>query len=843
MLMAATVSSTNADAIEYNETPDLSEEMKEEPYSLMLRVGWTFSDNSKDLPSGEYALKIGNQSNIGGKFSNGLIDIKNQLHALKGEGELVINFTNGPSYRAKVIIDSLPNTQTAAGLARRLTNLGFYAGTDGTFNGRMAWAVRAFKRAKMNDFTRNKVEMENNTATKAFLTAVQKAFGVHPGDSVAGDLNLKASTASVEYCGMFGEHVFRRGSFEERGKPDDRDQGARTGIWGGVSAAKMRDQKIAGEYSLYLRAFDPNKESPFSNRVNLPQPIHMAQFVLFELGYWFVDGQETEKEKTTIDVKKWIKIDNTWTRNSFKPDGGFGRCTQWAVREFQCHAKFDYAAKEDVFSEEKRYLPRLFKLSKNPPKLSGDACYPKKSKISGALNEATRKALQAWADNVLRCPVIIYVSTDNKNKGSDLTKLVKENIWFHNDHMDTAPRMYAIDYSGYYTIPDAYGGQVDPHGFPKPIIVGDYQLVWKRNKDGTKMADGSMKYSGPRSKPDKLSWKSQDVEITPDSLMGRGGINGVGLTEKELSTFKVVRTSAHFECYSFFDCLNAYDDVTISFGPCHWTLAGCYSGEAEAERELPAFLAYVKHAYPETYQTFFGIFGFSPAKNWTSNVNNRPDQKEKGVIYLGGAAYNTQIKIQIESGDGYQLLCGAMESLSENKYGKSWHLFYRFQMACRTSKYLHHAMWDFTRFRIRDILEIKITHTVSSGKEIKTEEKRIGDYVTSEKGVAMLLRWHIYRPGHVSGQTVANIIRKNIDRYSKEGQEQKREDAILEQISIDGGAINDGVLKIYNSTDVPQSGLKGYEFYKLELGVNDRKLSSEYKSFKFQLPEPSKENL
>jgi hypothetical protein len=45
-----------------------------------------------------------------------------------------------------------PHVSTPDGLARRLTNLGFYAGPDtgGKCNARIAWAIRAFKRVKMN---------------------------------------------------------------------------------------------------------------------------------------------------------------------------------------------------------------------------------------------------------------------------------------------------------------------------------------------------------------------------------------------------------------------------------------------------------------------------------------------------------------------------------------------------------------------------------------------------------------------------------------------------------------------------------------------------------------------
>jgi hypothetical protein len=56
-------------------------------------------------------------------------------------------------------------------------------------------------------------------------------------------------------------------------------------------------------------------------------------------------------------------------------------------------------------------------------------------------------------------------------------------------------------------------------------------------------------------------------------------------------------------------------------------------------------------------------------------------------------------------------------------------------MATRFSKKLRHVMWDMTRLRIRNILNYDFGY----GK--------VSDYVTSVLGVAMLLRWHIKRPG------------------------------------------------------------------------------------------------
>lgn len=807
-------STTNADQIVYDAAEDLGEEMKKEPYSLMIRVGWTFSGGE---PSGEYALKIPNHDNIGEKFSNGVIVIKNRLKVLKGTGELEITPTNGPTYRSKVILGPLSNTQTPAGLAQRLTNLGFYAGTDGIFNGRMAWAVRAFKRIKINDYTRNKVEVENNAATKAFLIAVQNAFGVHPGDEVTGDLSLTFSNAAVPYCGMFGNHVYKRGNFENAKLKNDVDNGPKaTGIWGGVSAAEYKNEPIAGEYELHLRAFDPKTEDAFSNRVNLPQPIHMAQFVLFELGYWLVGGNGN-----------WVQLDNTWTRNSFKPDGGFGRYTQWAVREFQCHAKLGYAAKEDVDSTEKRYMPRLFKLSQSPPKLTGDARYPDDGRISGALNEKTRAALQAWADGVLRCPVIVYATTDTRD-GSNLDKIVKENLWLHNDLASNNPRMYAIDYSNYYfNLPldlfppqnsynglvSRYGGKVTFSGntFPKPIVLGYYDKAY----------DG-----GPCVVAGRHTWDQSYVEIRPDTLIGKGGNNGIGLSDKELSTFKVIRTVSHFECYAFFDCINAYDDVTISFGPCHWTAHSCMGGEADATgaRELPAFLAYVKYIYPENYKAFFGVFGLGTKSKWPIKISG------------GVNTYNDKFMMQTE--DGEQNLYGNSDRLNENKYLKSWHWFYRFIMATRISTYLHRAMWHFTRIRIGDILNHEFEFTIGQGKETKTKKIKVGQYATSEKAVVMLLRYHIRYPGNLF-TVLKEIMKDLISKFpnpENDKIEKAREDEMISKI-LEKSQLRDNEsfrkqMRDLNSwVDVPQLGFPKREYY--ELNLIDKTLSSEPGSFKF----------
>jgi peptidoglycan hydrolase-like protein with peptidoglycan-binding domain len=368
-------------------------------YSLHIHIGWTFANDPKNWPCGQYTLKVAGQTvhdGRGNRFSNGQIIIDRALQNVTGSGKLIIKLTDGRTYRGEVVLGNLKPIQTREGLACRLTNLGFFAG-DGKANNRLCWAIRAFKRVVMNNFIRNKVENENNDATPKFLGKVQSVYGgvrPYPGDDITKKVKLNTDAKQVPYCGMFGTRVYRRGDSDN-------------------SKVEHKSEPIAGDFTIYLRAFDPEEKDPkrrgpFSNRVNLPQPIRMAQFVLFELGYWLI-----AEEGSFI----WERIDDTWTRNEYRPNGEFGQHTQWAVQGFQRYSKLAHAVRENVASKELRYLSRLLELADEPPEVSGDARYPVAAENDGVVNQATKKALQAWADEALRCPVVVFPSVENSTGG------------------------------------------------------------------------------------------------------------------------------------------------------------------------------------------------------------------------------------------------------------------------------------------------------------------------------------------------------------------------------------------------------------------------------------------
>lgn len=319
-------------------------------------------------------------------------------------------------------------------------------------------------------------------------------------------------------------------------------------------------------------------------------------------------------------------------------------------------------------------------------------------------------------------------------------------------------------------------------------------------------------------------------------MLGKGGNDGAGLSAAELSTFKVVRVAAHFECLGMFDTLNAYDDVTMSFGPCHWTLArSAGNGDGNEKREMPAFLAYFKYKYPDSYDHAFGRFGLSPKNTWPLAMDTNQ------------LKYDDYITIQGETKD--VLLCGELQSKSlrqqENTYCKTWHSYYRFQMACRTSDELKRAMWDFTRIRIQDILD----YSFELRNGLGIESMSIGDFISSEQSVAMLLRWHIFRPAHIKDKVPA-VIKKAIAKYPMPVATghtpispkiinqvlQNREDYIQKNIISRFKQLTgkDHLKEISKFFTVPQVGFSGRNYYKLNL--TSAQLSGNINSFSFSRP-------
>ncbi len=407
-------------------------------------------------------------------------------------------------------------------------------------------------------------------------------------------------------------------------------------------------------------------------------------------------------------------------------NGIFDLQTEWAVREFQIYAKMEYAAREDPDASGS-YVNRLSQVE-NPVDLRYNG------PVSGVVNEKTRSILRHWLTNNWRCPVVVEawnMAGGNRNRIYRNDRENGENIWLHRDVTSTAPRMYVRDFSNYYDLPDTRDDN-------ELIVLGDYTAY--------------SNWGGPRSVPPRHTW--DEAEMLPEYLVGLGDMDA-----SQLSTYKVVRAVSEVECLGFFDCVNSYDNAFVSLGPCHWTLGIANSDNSVSEGELCGYLAYLRSVDPAAFHQAIEFFGVRVDEDWGDNGQSLFSRSQRK--YAGWVALQRE--------DGGYVRMDADEN--EGNYFKSWHWFYRFVMAGRTIDGFRRRMWDMARMRLRDILATPW----ATGAGIPaipdghggTRSATIGDIYTSERAVAMILRWHIRFPAHVirsgrAGSRLQNAFRSSM---------------------------------------------------------------------------------
>ncbi len=402
------------------------------------------------------------------------------------------------------------------------------------------------------------------------------------------------------------------------------------------------------------------------------------------------------------------------------PDGDFGRATEWAVRELQVHAKMAFLAQEAAPgpSAPAVYGDRLSQ-TRNTAIYSGP--------VSGVLNGATRVALLEWLANRWRCPVVIEALQG--------TAVVHENLWGKDDQPSSAPRMFARDWSGHFTLPAGVNAG-------DRMVLGDWQ---------------SAGHGGPSSRAPIHT--RADAELTPDALVG---VPLASLSPAQLSTYKVVRAVSEVECMGFFDSLNAWDNAVMSLGPCHWTLGLIGSGGAVDRGELCAYLALLRHLEPSAFATAFGFFGARPDRSWTD-----PTGVASGSPLFTASLrkYTAWLEQETDAGG----FAAAPAQAADANYFRTWHWFHRFSMAGRTITAFRRRMWDMARIRLRDIRATPWGPGPPAVADVPTggtpRGATIGDVATSEQALAMIMRWHVWRPAHVvSGGTAGPRLRGALTR-------------------------------------------------------------------------------
>ncbi|AZC38843.1 peptidoglycan-binding domain-containing protein [Pseudomonas chlororaphis] len=441
-----------------------------------------------------------------------------------------------------------------------------------------------------------------------------------------------------------------------------------------------------------------------------------------------------------------------------KPDGGFGVRTVWAVREFQIYASMVQVAcvrqnkkgqllldqagspvkvgNSDVYFDGSAViLAKAGKASVVGGATLGPVSYYVDSlqavansarysgPISGVLNVQTRSAIDHWLDNDYRCPVVFEAWKMVRGGRSDIA-VSGCNIWAHDSFTEGAPRVLVRDFSSYFN-----------------FLVGraqnDYHAVGYYESRG---------FGGPNATK-AHSW-SPEAEMTVQNITG-SAVDPAQLNSPALSTYRTIRVVAEAECFGRFDVLNAWDNALVSAGPCHWTM-GLFDNDKYGKGEFVGFISYLKERDNEVFRKVFSGFGLYPKYDWGDSRLYAEDLKTySGWVRLTNDTYVPARQVHAES---------EFDDLPKTKedahYLKTWHWFYRLSMAGRTLSGYRNTMWSMAKVRLRDILSKEVRFRVGTTNVTST----LGGVFTSEKSVAILLRWHVYRPSHVVHDDYQRIV-------------------------------------------------------------------------------------
>jgi hypothetical protein len=311
-----------------------------------------------------------------------------------------------------------------------------------------------------------------------------------------------------------------------------------------------------------------------------------------------------------------------------------------------------------------------------------------------------------------------------------------ENIWDRRAYPHSDARMFARDFTFQYA-PFPTG-----HNQDDPIVLGDFVTFGAQ--------------SGPSSEHSWAHWPTS--EMTPETLAGAAAGAALGTLDPPVQAcYRVIRAVAEVECSGFFDEINAYDDVFISQGPFHNPIgaAGDASG-GELCGVLSEFLANDAVGYDDA----FGRFGIRPKKAWGSNGQTL-------INTVGQRRFLTTLTLSNEAGgfDDLDLSAANLNML------RSWHWFYRFEMAGRTSDPYRRAFWRASRARLRALILTPFGHGVAGVPTGGTGTRAavIWDLYTSELALALILRWHVRFPAHMVSGFVAGTHLNNAFQNARVG--------------------------------------------------------------------------
>lgn len=409
--------------------------------------------------------------------------------------------------------------------------------------------------------------------------------------------------------------------------------------------------------------------------------------------------------------------------------GVFDWRTEWAVREFQIAAAMPNVAVQDVkktptqeeCKTKGKYLATLS--AKKNDKVLGE--HP-----SGVVTEKTADTIKYWLEHNYRCSVVIQAfrmkneatpeAEGEKNKKRKKAKSGKrirdavftENIWRHDEVVTRSKKvpdvqMYAWDFSGHYEFPQGRSNE--------GVYVGHYQA--------------KPPFGGPISKTTE-SWA--ETKLSPESWQGQSWSE---MDDKHRSTWRAIMAVAAQECGGGLDIVNFWDNCLGSAGHYHWTMPKSDGSGGE----FCGFMSMLEAKFPATFAKCFAQFGLWGPRWVGSKATDERDQLHPGVTY-GGFAYT-------KDEGGKFVRRPEKGKFREADWLRGWQAAYRLEMAARTCAEYRKAMWEYALLRVKGIRTMtEVDAWLPAGCKTSGRHVTLGDLFTTERGVAFLLRLHVWRP-------------------------------------------------------------------------------------------------
>jgi hypothetical protein len=420
------------------------------------------------------------------------------------------------------------------------------------------------------------------------------------------------------------------------------------------------------------------------------------------------------------------------------PSDTFDWQTAWAVREFQIAASMPNVAVEDVNKKPSKdeaktkgsYVSRLSG-KKNDKIFAKHPC--------GVVTPKTAELIKYWIEKHYRCPLVIQAMKmvpGPKPKGKKTAPLVvagvrTENIWRHDEVTVGRTHMLAWDFSGHYDFPEDRSNE--------QIAIGRYN---PRGNFGGPIGDLSD------------SWPV--TRVTPQSWRGK---DWAAMSKEEKSTWRAIMAVAERECGGGLDVVNFWDNCHGSAGHYHWTMPKSDGSGGE----FCGFMAMLEAKFPAAFAKCFGQFGLWGPRWVGSTAADQREQLHPGVTY-GGFVYTKDV-------DGKFVRQPEQGRFREGNWLRSWHAAYRLEMAARTCADYRKAMWDYALMRLKGLRTMsEVDAWLPAGCKTPGKRVALGDFFTSERGMAFILRLHVWRPANFTSAT-----RKQVEvKDKKTGRSEKK---------------------------------------------------------------------